>query len=113
MENSPGSVPPTTRLNTQEVDRGVDHRWAAGNQTVAKRMLDYLNKSEVMKVDAQEMEFHVLTPHEPEIEHIVMHARGERHQRVFRTFSRQEQISFWSPERRDVRSIKGCSSYCS
>ena len=59
--------------------RGVDHGWTAVYQTVAKRMLDYLNKSEVLKVNAQELEFHVLAPNETniDIEHIVRQARGE------------------------------------
>ena len=51
MENSLAEVPPTTRRNIQEVGCGVDHGWTAVYQTVAKRMLDYLNKSEVLKVN--------------------------------------------------------------
>ena len=60
-------------------------------QAVAKRMLDYLNNSEVLKVNILELEFHVLAPNEPsvKIEHIEMKASGEEHQRLFRVFHRQ------------------------
>ena len=73
MENSPEEVPPITGRKIQEVDCGVDHGWAAVCQTVAKRMLDYLNKSGVLEVNAQELEPNI------NIEHIVMQARGEGH----------------------------------
>ena len=84
MENSLEEEPPITRRTIQEVDSGADHWWAAVYQTVAKRMSDYLNKSEVLKVNAQELEFNVLAPNEPniDIEYIVMQARGEGHQRL-------------------------------
>ena len=91
MENSHEEVPPITRRRFQEVDCGVDHGWAAVYQTVAKKMLDDLNKSEVLKVNARELECHVLAPNEPniDIEHIVRQARGEKHQRLIQVFSRQ------------------------
>ena len=45
----------------------------------------------MLKVNAQELEFHVLALNEPNIdmEHIVLQARVEGHQRLFHTFSRQ------------------------
>ena len=50
-----------------------------------KMMFDHLDNCEVLKVNTRELEFHVLAPNEPtvDIEHIVMQARGEGHQRVF------------------------------
>ena len=36
-------------------------------QAVAKMMLDYLNNSEVLKVNTRELEFHVLAPDEPNV----------------------------------------------
>ena len=80
MEDTAEEVPPMSRRKIQEVDCGVDHRWAAIYQAVGKRMLDHLNKCEGLKVDTQELEYHVLAPNEP---HMVMHARGERHQQLF------------------------------
>ena len=73
------------------MDCGVDHRWAAIQQAVAKRMLDYLKNCEQLKVDAQELDFHVLAPNEPhiDIKHIVLHARGERHQTLFHASNQQ------------------------
>ena len=37
MEDLPEEVPPMSRRKIQEEDRGVDHRWAAIYQAVAKR----------------------------------------------------------------------------
>ena len=62
MEDSLEQVPPLTRRKVQEVDCGVGHGWAAVYQAVAKRMLDYLDNSEVFKVNTRELEFHVLAP---------------------------------------------------
>ena len=49
VDNAPEEVPPITGRNIQEVHCGVVRGWAAVYQTVAKRMLDYLNKSEVWR----------------------------------------------------------------
>ena len=64
-------------------------------KTDAKRLLNnllnYPDKSEVQEVNAGELEFQVLAPNEPniDIEHIVVQARGEGHQRQFQAFCRQ------------------------
>ena len=55
MAGSAEEVPPLTRRKIQEVDCGVDHRWAAAHQTVAKRMQSYLDQSEVLKVSTREL----------------------------------------------------------
>ena len=91
MEDLQEGTPPFARRKIQEVDCGVGHGWAAFYQAVAKRMLDYLTNSEVLKVNTRELEFHVLAPNGPyvNIEHIVVQARGERHQRLFQAFKRQ------------------------
>ena len=62
-----------------------------GQPLVARRMLSYLDHSEVLKVHTRELEHHVLAPNEPrvDVEHIVRQARGEQHQRLFQIFSRQ------------------------
>ena len=77
------------------MDCGVDHREAAVYQAVAKRMVDYMNKSEVMKVDVQELELNVLAQNEPSIDvkHIVMQARGEKTPKTFPRF--QSARSTW------------------
>ena len=69
---------PIPRRRIQEVDCGVNHGRAAIYQVVARRMLSYLDKSEVLKVNAREFESYVLAPNEPniDIEYIVMQARG-------------------------------------
>ena len=55
-------------------------------------MLSYLDYSEVLKVNTKELEHHVPAPNELDVdtEHIVMQAGGEKHQRLFQVFSRQE-----------------------
>ena len=91
MVGSPTDVPRLSRGRTQEVDCGVDQKWAAVYKSVARRMLNYLDQSEVSKVNTRELEHHVPAPNEStvDIEHIVMKARGENNQRLFRVFSRQ------------------------
>ena len=56
MAGSPEDVPPLSRGRTQEVDCGVDQKWAAVYQSVARRMLSYLDQSEVLKVKTRELE---------------------------------------------------------
>ena len=91
MASSPEDVQRLSRRRTQEVDCGVDQKWAAVYQSVARRMLSYLNHSEMLKVNTRELEYHVLATYEPrvDIEHLVRQARGEQHQRLFQIFSRQ------------------------
>ena len=43
---------------------GVVHRWAAVHQSVARRMLSYLDHSGVSKVNTRELEHHVLAPND-------------------------------------------------
>ena len=73
------------------MDCGVNQRWAAIYQAVARGMLSHLDYSEALKVDTKELEDHVLAPNERrvDIDHIARQARGERHQRLFQIFSRQ------------------------
>ena len=89
--SSPEDVQPLSERSTQEVDGGVDQRWTAVCQAVARRMPSYLDNSEALKVDTEELEDHVLAPSEPsvDIEHTARQARGEQRQRLFQIFSRQ------------------------
>ena len=68
MASSPEDVRRLSRRRTQEADCGVDQKWAAVYQSVARRMLSYLNHSEVLKVNTRELEYHVLAPYEPRVD---------------------------------------------
>ena len=105
MEDLQEGLLPIARRKIQEVDCEVGQGWAAVYQAVANRMLDYLNNSEVLKVNTRDLVFHVLAPNEPNvnIEHIVMQARGEGHQRLFQAFFGKEQKRFSSPAWQDGR----------
>ena len=92
ITNSPEEVPPTTRRKIQAVNCGVDHGWTAVYQTVAKRMFDYLNKSEVLKVNVRELEFHVLAPNERNRYRHRAHCDASSRLSVGR-----EQMRLWSP----------------
>ena len=80
---------------SKEVDCEAGQGWAAVYQAVAKKMLDYSDNSEMLKVNTRELELHVLAQKEPNvnIEHIVMQASGEGDQRLFQAFNRQERKS--------------------
>ena len=108
MEKSPEEVPPITGRKIQEVDCGVDHRWAAVHQAVGKKDAGL---PEQMKVDAQELDFFCAgTPSEPniDIKHMVMQPRGERRQRLFHALSQQGANEIMVAS---VASIKECSPY--
>ena len=51
MAGSPEEVPPSTRRQIQEVDWRIGHGWGAVCQAVAKRVLDFLDNSEVLKMN--------------------------------------------------------------
>ena len=90
--SSAEDVQQLSRGMTQEVDCEFSKKsWAAVYQSIARRMLGYLDNSEALKVDTKELEEHVLAPNEPSVdmEHIVRQARGEKHKKMFQIFSRQ------------------------
>ena len=64
--SSPEDVHPLSR-RTQEVDSGVNQRWAAVYQAVARRMLSYLDNIEALKIGTKELEDHVLGPSEQRV----------------------------------------------
>ena len=61
---SPEDVQPLSRRRTQEVDCG------ANQQSLARRMLSYLDHSEALKVDARDLEDYVFVfaPNEPRVD---------------------------------------------
>ena len=54
-------------------------------------MVKYLDRSESLEVDIDELEHVLLAPDEPnvDIKHVAVHARGDRHQKIFHTFAGQ------------------------
>ena len=58
------------------MDTEVSTRRAAVYQSIAQRMLSYLDNGEDLKVGTKELEEHVLAPNEPsvDIEHVVRQA---------------------------------------
>ena len=75
-------VQPLSRKRTQEVECGVDKRWAVVHHAVARRMLSHLDNSEALKVDTKELEDDVLAPSEPRVDmdHTARQARGAQRQ---------------------------------
>ena len=55
------------------------------------RMEDYLDRCERLEVDIKGLEYFLLAPNElsVDIRHTALHARGNPHQKLFHTFSRQ------------------------
>ena len=49
------------RQDVQEVDDELDHHWAAACEGTARKMLKYLEDSQVMKVSARELKEQVLS----------------------------------------------------
>ena len=73
------------------MDCGVNPRWAAVYQAVARRMMSYLDNSEALKVDTKELKDHVLASSGPivDIDHLARQTRGEQRQILFHILSRQ------------------------
>ena len=71
------------------MDYGGERWWTARDRAVTGRMVQYLDKSESLQVGIEELEDCLLGPDELEfdIRHIALNARGEKHRRLFHTFS--------------------------
>ena len=82
-----------SRRCTQDVDCEVCKSWAAVYQSIARRMLSYLDNSEASKVGAKELEEHVLAPDEPSVnlEHIASRAKGEKRRKCSRSSADREE----------------------
>ena len=82
-------------------DRG-DICWTEACEGIARRMLKYLEDSEVTKVSTRELEEQVLSPHESRINsvRIARQARNEKRKSCFR-FSEEEKSKSSSLVRRD------------
>ena len=93
------------RRDVQEVDDEVGQNWTAAGEWIAKKMLKYLEDSEVLKVSTREVKEQVLSPNEPSvnIERIARQARSENARCCFR-FSDKERTRSSSPVWRDGRS---------
>ena len=73
------------RSDVQEVDDEVDQNWC---EWMAKRMLKYLEDSEVLKLSTRELKEQVLSPDESSIRkvRIARQARSEKSKKLFHIF---------------------------
>ena len=73
------------------VEYGGEHRWTARNRAVMARMVQYLDRSESMNLEMEELEYCLLGPEESEVDirHIAMNASGKKRRRLFHYFSGQ------------------------
>ena len=80
-----------SRRKAQDVDYEVNQCWTAVYQSMARRMLSFLDKSEAPKVITKELKEQVLSPNESSvnIERIARQARSEKRKKLFQIFSRQ------------------------
>ena len=76
-----------SRRKAQEVDYEVVQNWTAVSQTIARRMLSYLDKSEASKVSTKELKEQVPSPNEPNVnfDRIARQAK-----KLFQIFIRQQ-----------------------
>ena len=65
--------------------------------SVTKKMLDYMDRCESLEVHINELEHVVLAPDpDVDVKNIELHARGERQQMLFHTFSQKGTSDFWT-----------------
>ena len=76
------------RRNVQEVDDEVDQNWTAAYEWTAKKILKYLEDSEVMEVSTGELKEQVLSPDESNVSivRIATQARSEKSKKMFQIF---------------------------
>ena len=93
--SSKGQGEEEARRNVQEVDNEVNQNWTPVHQTIAKRMLKYLEDSEGLKVSTRELKEQVLFPKKSSVSmvRIARLARSEKSKKLlFQIFSRQGAI---------------------
>ena len=78
------------------MEYGGQHRCTARDTAVTARMVQYWDRSESLEEDIEELEDCPLGPEELEVDirHIALNARGEKHRRLFHTFSSQGLSAF-------------------
>ena len=96
VDGTPEKTPPASRKNIRGVECGGEHRRSTLDKAVMARMEHYLSRSESLEVDSEELEYYLLGPEESDVDirHIALVARGEKHQRLFCTFSQQGTSEF-------------------
>ena len=84
---------------------GGEQRWTARDRTVVARMEQYLNESDSMKVEIEELEHCLLGSEVSEVDlrHIVMKCKKRR--RLFRSSVRRVRVSSWLSVWRDGTSF--------
>ena len=80
-------------MEVEYQEYGGEHRWTACDRAVVARMEHYLDRSESLKVEVEELEYCLLGPEESEvgIRHIAMNARSRKLRRLFHVFGVQGQ----------------------
>ena len=97
-----------SRRKAQDVDNEVNQKWTAVYQTIAKKMLKYLDDGEALKVSTRELKEQVLSSTEPSVNRvrIARQAKIEKSKKLFQIFSSdKEQTRSLSPVWRYGRSI--------
>ena len=97
IEGTPEKTPPASRRKIHAIGCGDDLWWVPLFQAVMARMENYLNRCESLEVETKELEYSLLAPEEQDVglRRIALHASGDRHQRLFHTFSQQGRSEFW------------------
>ena len=69
-------------------EHGGEHRWTAHDRAVMAKMVQYLDRSESMKVEIEALEYCLLEGEESEVDirHIAMNASGKKLRRPFHIF---------------------------
>ena len=90
-DGTPEKTPPAPRKKVRGIEYGGEHRWSTLDKVVMARVEHYLDRRESPGVDIEELEYSLLGPNELDVDitHIAMNAKGEKHQRLFHTFSQQ------------------------
>ena len=86
---TPKKTPPATRRKIRGIESGDVDRSSVREKTVIENMGHYLDTSQCLAVDIEELECNLLGPDESDVDIrcIALYARGEQQKKLFHTFS--------------------------
>ena len=86
---TPKKTPPATRRKIRGIESGDVDRSSVREKSVIENMGHYLDTSQCLEVDIEELECYLLGPDESDVDIrcIALYARGEQQKRLFHTFS--------------------------
>ena len=69
IDGTPGKTPQASRKKIRGIEYGGEHRWSTLDKVVMAKLEHYLDRSESLEVDTEELEYYLIGP-DVDIRHI-------------------------------------------